>query len=111
MKILHSADWHLDSPLTGKSEEQSRYLRKELLKIPEKVAAVCKNEGCDLLLLAGDLFDGAYTKESLNAVRTALAEVGVPVFISPGNHDFCAPNSPYMAESWPENVHIFTKPF
>ena len=111
MKILHSADWHLDSPLVGRTEEQAQYLREELLKIPEKVAAVCKNEGCDLLLLAGDLFDGAYTKESLNAVRTALAEVGVPVFISPGNHDFCAPNSPYVAESWPENVHIFTKPF
>ena len=57
MKILHSADWHLDSPLVGRTEEQARYLREELLKIPEKVAACCNNEGCDLLLLAGDLFD------------------------------------------------------
>lgn len=110
MKILHSADWHLDSPLVGRTEEQAKYLRSQLLKIPDTVASLCKKEGCEVLLLAGDLFDGAYTKESLNAVRTALEEVGVPVFISPGNHDFCSAASPYLTESWPENVHIFTHP-
>ena len=110
MKILHSADWHLDSPLTGKSEEQSRYLRKELLKIPERVASFCRSEGCQMLLLSGDLFDGPYTPESLLAVRTALRELEIPVFISPGNHDFCQANSPYIRESWPENVHIFKNP-
>jgi len=108
MKILHSADWHLDSPITGRSEEQAQYLRQELLKIPDKIAALCKQEGCDLLLLSGDIFDGAHTEESLHAVRTALKEVGIPVFISPGNHDFCAPTSPWLTEVWPENVHIFT---
>ena len=107
MKILHSADWHLDSPLGGFSEEQAKFLRAELLKVPDRVAALCKSENCDLLLLAGDLFDGDYTRESLVAVQTALKEVGIPVFIAPGNHDFCRPDSPYMAEDWPENVHIF----
>ena len=110
MKILHSADWHLDSPLVGRTEEQAQFLRSELLKLPEKVATLCKNEGCDLLLLAGDLFDGAYTKESLDAVRTALEEVKIPVFITPGNHDFCAAGSPYIAEAFPENVYIFAHP-
>ena len=32
------------------------------------------------------------------------------MFISPGNHDFVAPGSPWLTESWPENVHIFTHP-
>jgi DNA repair exonuclease SbcCD nuclease subunit len=108
MKILHSADWHLDSPLTGKSEEQSKFLRTELLKVPDRVAALCKSENCDLLLLAGDLFDGKCSKESLNAVMKMLEEIEIPVFISPGNHDFCQPDSPYVTECWPENVHIFT---
>ena len=110
MKILHSADWHLDSPLVGRSDEHSQYLRRELLMIPERIAAMCRNESCDILLLAGDLFDGACTKESLHAVRTALGELDIPVFIAPGNHDFCAPNSPYLLETWPENVHIFQRP-
>lgn len=109
MKILHSTDWHLDAPLSGHSEENAAILRRELRKIPEKVARLCKAEACDLLLLAGDLFDGPYTRESLTAVRSALGGLQIPVIITPGNHDFCGPDSPYVKEQWPENVHIFTK--
>lgn len=109
MKILHSADWHLDSPLSGHSGENASFLRSELLKIPEKVAKLCRAENCDLVLLSGDLFDGSYTRQSLTLVRTALENMKVPVFISPGNHDFCGPDSPYLREEWPKNVHIFKK--
>ena len=110
MKILHSADWHLDAPMTGRSEEQARYLRQELRKVPEKIGKLAKQEHCDLMLLAGDLFDGSYTQDSFRAVYAALEDVKIPVFITPGNHDFCQPNSPYLAENWPENVHIFKHP-
>ena len=107
MKVLHSADWHLDAPMTGKTEEQARFLRQELGKIPERIATLAKEENCDLVLLAGDLFDGAYTQDSFRKVYAALESVKVPVFITPGNHDFIQPNSPYVAEIWPENVRIF----
>lgn len=107
MKILHSADWHLDSPLTGRPN--ALFLRGELRKIPERIAKLCREEACDLLLLSGDLFDGPYTKDSFIAVYTALASLKIPVFISPGNHDFCQPDSPYLKEKWPDHVHIFTK--
>ncbi len=110
MKLLHSADWHLDSPLVGYEESHAQYLRSELLKIPDKVVSLCKSEGCDLLLLSGDLFDKEYSKESFHAVVSALEDVSIPVFISPGNHDYCSPDSPYLKEVWPENVHIFTRP-
>ena len=110
MKMLHSADWHLDAPMSGHSEEEKARLRKELRKIPEKIAKLCKAENCDLMILAGDLFDGPYTKETMTAVRTALESVQIPVIITPGNHDFCSESSPYLAEEWPSNVHIFTKP-
>lgn len=110
MKILHSADWHLDAPMTGRAEEQAHFLKQELRKIPEKIVALAKQEKCDLILLAGDLFDGEYTQDSFRAVRNALEEAEIPVFITPGNHDFCQPGSPYLAENWPENVYIFTHP-
>lgn len=110
MKILHSADWHLDAPLTGRTEQQADFLRREMQKIPGKIAKLCRKEACQMLLLSGDLFDGAYTKESYRAMYEALEELGIPVFIAPGNHDYCRPSSVYMAEHWPENVHIFTRP-
>lgn len=109
IKILHSADWHLDTPFVGRTAEQTALLRTALLEIPSKLALLCQAQQCDLVLLSGDLFDGAYTRESFRAMADALEEMAVPVFISPGNHDFCAPSSPYAAEIWPENVHIFTQ--
>lgn len=109
MKILHSADWHLDSPLVGRTAAQAELLRRQLLALPGKVMAAAKAEGCDLVLLSGDLFDGECTPESLTAMKTAFAETPLPVFITPGNHDFFSPTSPWATEIWPENVHIFTR--
>lgn len=108
LKILHSADWHLDSPFGGFSEEQRALLKDEQRKIPGKIADLCRRENCDLVLLAGDLFDGEVSRETLDTVKDALASCGVPVMIAPGNHDFCGPGSPWLEEKWPQNVFVFT---
>ena len=110
IKILHSADWHLDSPLLFRDPEQARFLRQAVSQIPGRIAAICKEQSCDLMLLSGDLFDGSYAADTLNSLRDALEDAAVPVFISPGNHDYVGSDSPWLAERWPENVHIFTHP-
>ena len=107
LRILHSADWHLDSPFRGFDREQQRFLKEAQRSIPAKVADICRRENCDLVLLAGDLFDAQPSKDWVELLKAALADCGVPVFLSPGNHDFCAPGSPWLEEVWPENVHIF----
>ena len=109
IKILHSADWHLDAPMSGHSEAQTEYLRRELKKVPEKLAQLCAAEHCDLVFLAGDLFDGPWSADTLRTVQEALRTMAVPVFIAPGNHDPMGKDSPYTQPSWPENVHIFTQ--
>ena len=58
LKILHTADWHLDSPFGGFTEEQRQHLRQEQKKLPSKITDLCLREDCDMLLLAGDVFDG-----------------------------------------------------
>jgi len=108
LKILHSADWHLDSPFTGFPEEQREFLRRQQRLIPGRVAEIVRREGCDLVLLAGDIFDGIPGRETVESVKESLESCAVPVFIAPGNHDFCGPGSPWLEETWPENVRIFT---
>lgn len=103
IKILHTADWHLGAPLQGHGEE----LRQALAEVPTKILEIVKEEKCDLVLLSGDVFDGAYTPYIYQTVYEALKAMEVPVFITPGNHDFCSPDSPWNKELWPENVHIF----
>ena len=110
IKILHSADWHLDSPLGLRDEAQARYLRETLAQVPGKIAALCKEHGCDLVLLAGDLLDGAQASGAMESLKKSLSDMHVPVFITPGNHDFVGANSPWASDVFPENVHIFKKP-
>ena len=110
MKILHAADLHLDTAFTGHSEDAVRTLKKALASIPDQIVALCQQYDCDILLLSGDLFDGNATAESIQILQNALKEAAIPTFISPGNHDFCSPDSPWLTEFWPANVHIFRRP-
>ena len=108
MKLLHAADFHLDSPFQGFTPEQQESLRKASLELPFAVARLCREKECQMLLLSGDLFDGPYTRKSYEALASALEEAKVSVIIAPGNHDHVGRNSPWLSEHWPENVHIFT---
>lgn len=96
LKILHSADWHLGA-------QMERALQQKLCACLGSLA-----RGCDLALLAGDIFHGSPPRELVEQVKESLCQWQIPVFISPGNHDFCAPDSPWLETDWPENVHIFT---
>lgn len=103
MKILHTADWHLDAPLLGHGPA----LRKALEEVPGKIFEICRKEQCDVVLIAGDLFDGAYSPKAYQIAYDVLKAMSVPVFITPGNHDYCDSSSAWLKEMWPENVHIF----
>ncbi|MEG2119342.1 MAG: metallophosphoesterase, partial [Pseudoflavonifractor sp.] len=77
---------------------------------PDRLADLAEREHADLVLLGGDLLDSDHAYyETTRTLSRALGRIGVPVFISPGNHDFYAPRSPYAATLWQENVHIFTR--
>ena len=108
IKFLHTADLHLDAPFAALSPEQAAARRQEQRELLTELAEVANTHDCDLVLLAGDLFDSAgASDETLLALRRALASIRAPVFISPGNHDCLLPGSAYLTERWPENVHIF----
>ena len=109
IKVLHTADWHIDAPLREFTDWQRRELRSSLLEMPGRIADLCIREGCDMMLLSGDVFDGPYTREGYEAVYRALERVQIPVFISPGNHDPYRDGSVWTREAWPENVYLFRR--
>lgn len=111
MKLLHASDFHLDSPLSGLPPEKGAQRRRELRDVPARLAQLARDGGVDLVLLPGDLFDGARVyPETVRALAQALGDMAVPVLIAPGNHDYYHDKSPYAAAPWPDNVHIFTQP-
>ena len=109
LKIIHAADFHLDSPFAGLSPERAAQRRGEQRELLDRLAGLARDTGAGLVLLAGDLLDSRHVyRETLQALRTALAGIPCPVFISPGNHDCCTERCVWTALDWPDNVHIFT---
>ena len=108
IKFLHAADFHLDSPFAAFSAEQAKQRRRESRRLPERLANYVNQNGVELVLLAGDLFDGATVyRDTAEALLDALGGMAARVFIAPGNHDYFSARSPYATLGWPENVHIF----
>ena len=107
VRLLHVADVHLGSEVATVPEKQE-IRKKELLRTFRRVTQVCVEEKVDILLIAGDLFEGANVDPQIvRSVKTYLGEIPSKVFISPGNHDYVAMDSPYVEEDWPTNVKIF----
>ncbi len=109
LKIIHGADFHLDSPFAGLTPERAARRRGEQRDLLNRLAELARETGADLVLLAGDLLDSERVfRETAQALRGALASIPCPVFIAPGNHDFYSPRSIWTSLDWPDNVHIFT---
>ena len=109
LTIVHAADFHLDSPFRALPEDKAAQRRAEQRELLDRLADLARDRGADLLLLAGDLFDGRTTfYETAQALARSLGSLDIPVFIAPGNHDFWSPASPYASIRWPDNVRIFT---
>lgn len=108
MRIIHAADFHLDSPFDGLSPEQAVSRRAEQRQILDRLADLTRSSQADVILLPGDLLDSERVyQETVETLSRTLGQLGVPVFIAPGNHDYYTNRSPYAVHHWPENVHIF----
>ena len=108
LKVLHGADFHLDSPFSGLKPDAAARRRGEQRELLARLTDLAREREADLVLLSGDLFDGERVyPETLERLRSALGAMSCPVFIAPGNHDPYTPHGPYAAGDWPENVHVF----
>lgn len=113
MKFIHSADIHLDSPLhrleayEGAPVEQMRQASRRAF---ENLIDLAIDEAVDFVLIAGDLFDGAWKdyNTGLYFIKQMgrLRQAGIRVFIISGNHD--AAGRMTRSLPYPDNVHLFS---
>jgi DNA repair exonuclease SbcCD nuclease subunit len=93
-KILHAADIHLDSPLQklghyeGAPAEQIRRASRRAL---ENLVAAAIDDSVDLVVIAGDLYDGDWPDQNTGLFFVSQArrivDAGIPVVVIRGNHD------------------------
>ena len=109
LKIFHMGDVHLDGAFGRFPREERIKLRAHQREIFKKMIDYVARGGYDMLLIAGDLFDGiAPTPECEECVASALSTLSCPVIISPGNHDPYALVSLYRKGKLGENVYVFS---
>lgn len=112
IRILHTADVHLDSPLRSlalRDPELRDRVRTSSRTALTRIVDTALAEEVAALLIAGDLFDGAERSARTAAFLTLqlerLRERGIRVFHIKGNHDA---ENPLTGElSFPDNVHVF----
>lgn len=91
MKLLLTGDLHL-----GRSYQKERPIVRNQyvearLEAFRNVVKIGNEENCDVLVIAGDLFDKTYgiSLRMLEAVAQILRRFYGDVLILPGNHDYC----------------------
>lgn len=108
LKVIHCADVHFDSAMSGiKENAKANIRRNEIKETFSKIVKMAEN--ADVLLISGDLFDGKnVSKNTLLYLKDEFSKISdTKVFICAGNHDFMTETSPYRTFDFGGNVHIF----
>lgn len=112
LRIIHTADIHLDSPLAGlaaKAGDRANDLVGATRRAFTAMIDYAIREAVDLVLIAGDLYDGDWKDFSTGlffaAEMARLERAGIRVMIIKGNHD--AENLMTRSLTCPRNVRIF----
>ncbi|MFA5561511.1 MAG: metallophosphoesterase [Eubacteriales bacterium] len=106
MKLLHTADVHLDSPMQSNlSPEQARRRRGELQRTFSDMVEAGARQGVRAVLIAGDLFESSYpTAAALAAFLDLVSRhPQVDFLLLRGNHD----RASLSLLSPPENLKFF----
>ncbi len=85
MRLLHTSDWHVGRSLHGTD------LLREQEQVLGGLARIVADEGVDVVVVAGDVYDRAVPSADatavLDRVLTRLRAAGATVVLTPGNHD------------------------
>ncbi|WP_176083064.1 DNA repair exonuclease [Martelella sp. HB161492] len=112
-RFIHAADLHLGSPLSGlamKDEALARRFAEASRDAFSGLIDAALAEGVDFLLIAGDIYDGAWKDNRIglffNREIARLDRADIPVFILRGNHD--AESVVTKTITMPANVREFS---
>lgn len=110
VKLIHCADFHLDSPMESNlPPEKAKDRRAELRSVFSGVVLFAVREGVSAILIAGDLFDRDRVTKSTRqyVLDTIAAHPDIRFFCLSGNHD--RQGFGEAVEELPKNLFTFGK--
>ena len=114
LKILHTADIHLGAKFLGLGDKGISQ-REQVRATFKNVISIAINEGVNIVLIAGDLFDSnQQPQRNIDLVVeqfNLLKESNIPICLIPGTHDPFDSTSIYRKVNFEEkcsNLKVFT---
>lgn len=105
LRIAHTADVHLGRAFSYLGEAAQAH-QERLKRAFRRVFTEAQAHGCQLVLIAGDLFDSPRVGRSwVEFALSTIADSRLPVIVIPGNHD-PAERHPFREVSLPSNLHF-----
>lgn len=109
LKIIHTADLHLDSRLeTNLDSSKAKKRRRELILSFENIVGYARREKVRLFIIAGDMFDHKkVTPDTVKTVASIISDASeIDFLLLLGNHD---ENNPFVnIPELPSNLKIFS---
>lgn len=117
--FLHTADWQLGKPFGTVTDAGNRVLLgEERFAAISRIGNVVREHGAAFVVVAGDLFDSpSPSRAVVSKACAAIGEIGVPVYVIPGNHDHGGPLGPWdqpffrqERDALAPNLHVLLSP-
>lgn len=109
--FIHSADWQLGMTRRYLSDEaQARFTGDRVATI-RTIGDLAEREDAQFIVVAGDVFETPnLSRRDIGRACEAMAEIGRPIFLLPGNHDPLGPGSIWtrrdLTDSLPDSVTV-----
>ncbi len=109
--FLHTADWQIGMTRRWlQPADQARFDQDRLTAI-RSAGRVARDEGCAFVVVASDVFESNQLRQgTVLRALDAMGEMGVPVYLLPGNHDPLDAMSIYRQPTFlgacPDNVTV-----
>lgn len=114
-RFLHTSDWQLGMTrhyLSAREDDdpQARFTADRIQAV-RRLGELARAEGCRFVVVAGDVFETQNVSASVRArACEALASIGLPTFLLPGNHDSLEPgciwDQPDLVAQLPATVTV-----
>lgn len=106
MRLLHTSDWHLGRTFHGAD------LLAEQESVLNRLAEIVADQGVDVVLVSGDLYDRAVpSAETVRVATRSLAmirDAGAQLVITSGNHDSAARLGAFSGFAAAGGLHLRT---
>ncbi len=110
-RFLHTADWQIGRQYSRFDATNAALLAEARYQAIARLAQLAKDESCDAVLVAGDVFDTQTVSElNIRRVFNAMEAFSGPWVLLPGNHDAALSESVWTRamrmEAVPDKVHL-----